>query len=287
MALSKSQEGFAPIFIAIFAAVIIAAGAGGYLVFNSLNQPVRIKEKSTVIQPLFQDLKRSIEDVAEHIDESPSGSDSDSHERYAQKGSSLIKTGNDNLDKLRAQITKLDLPEVQDYKKNLSDYIAKSEELIKYEKDNVKLGQDYDAPRRDYEQLTKDISGVSSYMYSDPARYVKEVGEAISKEDKVIKAFEGLSEEGLFKKYHEVFIKTLKTERDFLAEVSEAVNNRDDNALKQAIKGYDQASKDEARELSRISDEAKEKYKGVISELKSLADRVDQSYNVLKDKFKF
>lgn len=271
----------------VVAVAVVFAGVGGYFLFNALNKPAVIREKSSLIQPLFLDFKHSIEEMADHLNESPSGSDTDSSERYVQKGSSLVKTASDNQDKLIAQIGKLDLPDTEAYKKSLTDYISKSQELIKYEKDDIKISQDYDSPRRDYEQLTSDLAGVSNYLYSDPARYVKEVGSAIEREDEIIKAFESMNEEGLFKKSHEVFIKILKSERNYLQNVKDAVSNRDDSALAEAAKKYGEDSVNNAKESSRVSDESKEKYKTVISDLKSLANKVDQAYNSLKSQFKF
>lgn len=287
MLLPKKQLGFTPVFIAIAVAVIAAASIGGYLFINNLNKPAKIKESSGIIHPLYQDLKRSIENVADHIEEVPSGIDADSSERYSQKGKGLIQTASDNLDKLKTQVDKLKFSETEDYKKKLTEYINKSDELIKYEKDNVKIGSDYVSTLKDYEDLTNDLSGVSNYIYSDPARYVKEVGQAIEKENNIIKNLEDLNEDGLFKKYHEVFIKKLKTERDLLEQAKEAVATRNDNALTEAVKKYAQTTQDDNREISRVSDEAKDKYKGVINDLKSLADKIGQGYNELKDKFKF
>lgn len=271
----------------VVAIAVIFVGVGGYFLFSALNKPAVIREKSSLTQSLFLDFKYSVEDIADHINETPSGSDVDSSERYSQKGSSLVKTASDSVDKLKAQIDKLDLPETQAYKKSLTDYISKSEELIKFERDDIKISQDYDSPRRDYEQLTKDLAGVANYMYSDPARYVKEVGSAIEKEDKIINTFESMNEEGLFKKSHEVFIKILKSERNYLQNVKDAVSNRDDSALAEAAKKYGEDSVNNAKELSRVKDEAKEKYKSVISDSKFLAGKVDQAYNSLKNQFNF
>lgn len=287
MLLSKFQKGFAPLLLLIMIAAVSAAGVGGYFLFNNLNQPAKIKESSNIIHPLFQDLKRSIGDIAEHLDETPSGSDADSAERYSQKGKSLIQTGSDNLDRLKIQVNKLDISGTEEYKKKLTSYITLSEQLILYEKDNVKIGMDYISPLRDYEELSQDVSGVSNYLYSDPARYVKEVGAAIEKEDAIIKRLEALNEDGLFLDYHKSFIQILKTEKDLLSKSRTAVNNRDNTALNDAIKQYSQTSQEDKKKLSRIQDQTKETYKGTISELESLADKIEQQYNELKSQYKF
>lgn len=284
MMLPKDQRGLTPV---VTLALIGVAIIGSFFVFNTLNKPAQIKEKSNIVQPLFLDLKRSIEDVGEHIKDTPSGTDADSGERYTKKGKGFVKIASDNLDKLKVQAEKLNFSETDDYKKQLNEYITKSEELIQYEKDDIKLGEDYVDPQRDYEELTKSISGVSNYMYSDPARYVKEVTVAIDKEDGIIKDFEKLNEDGLFKKYHEAFIKSLKAEKALLEQAKDAVTNRDDAALTAAIKKYSQDTQDLSKDMSRYQDEAKEKYESVIKDLKTLADKIEEDFNQLKDKFKF
>lgn len=284
MILPNSQKGLTPIVTLVLIGVAIA---GSFLLFNTLNKPAQIKEKSNIIQPLFLDLKRSVEDVGEHIKDTPSGADADSGERYTNKGKGLVKTASENLDKLKNQKDKLNFSETSDYKKKLDEYITKSEQLIQYEKDDIKLGEDYIDPKRDYEDLTKSISGVSNYMYSDPARYVKEVTAAIEKEDGIIKDFEKLNEDGLFKKYHESFIKSLKAERDLLEQAKDAVVNRDNDALTVAVKKYSQDAQDLAKDMSRYQDESKEKYESIIRDLETLADKIEGDFNQLKDKFKF
>lgn len=284
MILPKDQKGLTPVITLI---LIVAAIGGSFLVFNTLNKPAQIKERSNIVQPLFLDLKRSMEDVGDHIKDTPSGSDADSGERYTAKGKGFVKTASDNLDKLKTQINNLNFSETADYKKNLDAYIAKSAELIQYENDDIKLGTDYISPKRDYEDLTKSISGVSNYMYSDPARYVKEVSAAIEKEDGIIEDFEKMNEEGLFEKYHEAYIKSLKAERDLLQQAKDAVTNRDNTALTAAVKKYSADAQDLAKDMSRYQDEAKEKYTTAISDLKGLADKTESSFNQLKDKFKF
>lgn len=282
--LPKDQKGLTPIITLI---LILVAVAGSFLVFNSLNKPAQIKERSNIIQPLFQDLKHSVEAVGDHLKDTPTGTDVDSSERYTKKGKGLNQTAGDNLDKIKSQIEKLNFSETSEYKKKLDEYIKKSAELIQYEKDDIKLGEDYLDPERDYEDLTKSISGVSNYMYSDPARYVKEVGAAVEKEDQIIKDFKKLNEDGLHKKTHEAFIKKLEAERELLDGAKAAVESRDNSALTKAIKKYSTDSQDIAKEANRYSDESKEKYNNVISDLKSLADKIENDYNQLKDKFKF
>lgn len=284
MILPKDQKGLTPVITLI---LIVAAIGGSFLVFNTLNKPAQIKEKSNIVQPLFTDLKRSMEDIADHIKDTPSGSDADSSERYSTKGKGFVKTATDNLDKLKNQINNINFSETADYKKNLDAYIAKSVELIQYENDDIKIGVDYLGPKRDYEDLTKSISGVSNYMYSDPARYVKEVSAAIEKEDEIIEDFEKLNEDGMYKKYHQTYIKTLKAERDLLKQAKDAVSNRDNAALTTAVKKYSADAQDLAKEMSRYQDEAKEKYTTAISDLKGLADKTENSFSQLKDKYKF
>src|SRR3989338_8712689 len=127
MLLSKLQSGFSNIVVIAIVAVVVLGG--GYFAYTNLNKPAIIKSNSEVISPLFKDSSRSIKDIADHLEETPSGSDSDSMERYGQKGKGLIETAQKDIDRLKAQTEKFNYSETQEYKNTRSKYIAKSEEL--------------------------------------------------------------------------------------------------------------------------------------------------------------
>lgn len=280
-----SQQGFTPIMILIAAVLIGAVAFGGYYYATNLNKPARIKEKTQSSETIYNDYHRAIKKVADQLQEESDNSDTDSMERYLEKGNGLVKTAKENEKNLKPLVEKMNIGEMSALKKKLEEYLQKSAELIRLEEDDLTLLDEYIEPLRDYEDLTLALSGVSNYIYSDPARYIKEVTEAIAKEEKIIQEFESFSPGPDHQDINNAFIKNLKSEVALLEQASAAVRDRNDNGLTVAIKKYSEAQQENSKELNRLQDEFKEKVNNLVDEIDDLNEDIEKEYDNLKSQF--
>ncbi len=281
----SAQKGFAPPIVIILVGLVVL-GVAGYFIINTFNKPARIKEKSETLQPIFKDYKKTVENVIEHLEEHPE-SDADSFERYIKRGEGFLKTAQESNKTIKSQVDRLPSGDFLGYKEKLEEYLSKSAEAFKLEGDELALSNALLGPIRDYEDLSTDIQGVSSYAYSDPARYVKEVGEAITKEEAIIKQIKDTKADGTQKKYLEAILKTYDTELKLLKKAKAAVEARDNSSLTKAIQDYSQEQQDNGKELTKVIDEFEDKVKEQKDALKDLADDVDEEYSKLKQQYNF
>lgn len=275
-------KGFAPLFLLIV--IALAAGVTFFLT-QIVGKPARIKEKLEVAQPLFRDLDKSVKKVIDHLKEVPD-SDADSTERYLQKGNSALKSAEDNVDTFKPIAGKLTFTELKAYKAQVDKYLSKTDESLKLEKDEMALLAGYISPLKDYEKMTVDLSGVSNYLYSDPARYVKEVGKAIDRESEIYSTLSALKPEGHTQKNHEAFLKVIKNEMDFLKQIKTAVENRNSSSVTAALKNYSENQQSSSREMNRLKDELNETIKDLSNDIDSLSEDIEREYSDLKSKFK-
>lgn len=281
------RAGFTHVIVLIVSVIILAViGVGSYFLYTKTAAPLKVKEKVTVIHPIFTDFSKAVKKSGEHLKE-PSGKDAGALERYAERGKGELKTTEDTLSALKPLVDSLSLSEMSAYKQKVSDAISKSDKVISLEKANLQFSEGYVQPLKDYEQLTISIAGVGQYLYTDPARYVKEVSEAVAKEDAIIKTLKGLTIEGDFKDYHESFIKTIEVEKEALESMSKAVENRDNNAINTAVKNYASAQKKNADDVSRIKDELEKKINDAIDDADSAIELVNKEYDDLRRAYNF
>src|SRR3990167_1224336 len=141
---SKSKKS---ILIMVGVLGIFLVAVVSYFVFNMVSTPAQVKEKSQLVEPVFVDLCRTIKKIGEHVKES-SGSDSDSMERYAQKGKSLLKDAQRDRATLQTHIDTMTVSALSKYKDTLTAYLKEADSLIETEKDNISAGEAYVEPLR-------------------------------------------------------------------------------------------------------------------------------------------
>ncbi|MBI2021303.1 hypothetical protein HYS93_00255 [Candidatus Daviesbacteria bacterium] len=286
MKLPRFQKGLTPILIVVIVAAFLLVGGGAFYFATNLNKPVQIKEKASLTQDIFEDYRDSIKDISDHL-QKKYNTDTLSLERELQKGKGLIKTAEETSSKLKPQVEKLTLSEVKEYKNKINEYIGKSEKLLTLEKESMKLLEGYIDPLKQYEELTVSLGGISNYIYSDPKRYTTAVGAAVEKENKIISSLEAISVEGEMKKYHEAFVKNLKSERDLLQQIMKAVEERDSNAIAASEKKYVESQQENTREFNRVADELEDKVKTTSKDCENLSDDIKKIYDNLKGKYNF
>jgi hypothetical protein len=71
------RRGFSPVIILAGIAGVALLGVGGFLLFNAINTPAKVKENVSIAQPIFVQYKQSVDKIVEHLKEDGNG-DSDS-----------------------------------------------------------------------------------------------------------------------------------------------------------------------------------------------------------------
>lgn len=285
--LPKTPNGFAPIIIIIAVVLVALIGGGGYYFTVVANKPARVKSSVGVIQPLFLDYHRSIKKITEHLQDDTSGADTGKLEREIQKGEDLIKEAENNLTSLKPQVEKVNTNDIPDYKKKLEDYLNKSQEIISLEKQSVRIGKGTLDPLKDLEKMVVEVSGVANYMYSDPATYVKKLGDAIKTEDSVISRVEKVDATGDYKESFDLQIKSLKLLRELYTDMKNAVEKRDDTGLVTAQQKFAKEGDSLQKDSTRAEDKVKDKIKDLNSNLDNLKEDIERIQGDLKSQFKF
>ncbi len=264
--------------------LILLIGGGVTLYTLFFDSPAKIKEKVKVSHPVFLSYVRLVEKVADHLKEE-ADSDADSIERYGAKGEDLLKDVRDEKGNLTTEMSGMNSGKLKKYKDALQAYVTKSDELYKLEENNVTFSQAYVEPLRKYEKLTIDVQGASSYLYSDPDKYVSILNKAIADEKSVIRDLKKLSLEGDMGLMHEAFIATMETEVTFLEDMVKAVEDRDSSTIATATQKYAQEQQKNTKELKRVSDKLDNLVEDLSDDLDGLRDKVEDEYNNLKDEY--
>ncbi len=274
------------LFLIVPVIAVIILGIIAYFVVGIFTAPAKVKASASINQPLFLDLDRTNDKIATHITESPSGLDADSFAREGQKGQDYLNQAKKDSDQLTANAEKMSGP-MSNYKSHLQKYLSESKELSGIEEQNVKLFKAYEDPIKQYQQMTVDLSGAATYIYTDPTKYLDALDSAIKSEDDIISQLKGISVTGVMKDQHEAFIKTLETEDAFLKEMGDAVQSKDSAAISSAQKTYAENSQTQTEENNRLSDQLKNQVSDITDSLKSEADSINEDYSQLRNKYNF
>ncbi len=283
----NNQQGIAVIIIALLGLIILGGVAGGgYYYMTVANKPAVVKQTTETLNPAVKDLSRSIMKLHDNVVDSPSGNDPDSYERYAKASEDATDLAKKDLEAVKTATEKIKISEMNDYKNALTKYSEKSQELVSIGEENTRIAKSTISISRDYQAMTKDLSGVSGYMYSDPARYVKEIRNGVAKERQIIKDAEAIEVTGAFKDSHKLNIEVFKIEADFLEAMATAVENRDNAALTSSQKEYASKTQDLAEDYNRTKDTVDKLLDDLKSDLEDLKDTVDEEYDQLKSQYK-
>jgi hypothetical protein len=279
------RKGFSPLIIIAVVAVVAVLGVGGFFAFNMVNTPAKVKEKAGLVHPIFVQHKETVDKIIDHLKED-TGSDSDSLERAALKSKDLAAQAEKEKTNLDELVKTMNIGELAPYKKLLDDYLALSVKLTAYEKDSGNLMDSYVRPIKDYETLTVKLRGASSYMYSDPDKYLSLLSEGITEEEAVLAKFKKI-DSTYFAKYNDQFIKTIENEIDYLKTVKMAVENRRLSELATATQKYASNSQENRMALRRVIEQINDEVKSLASKATSTADQVGNEYNRLRTKYNF
>jgi len=275
-----------PVFIIVLVIILLAViGGASFFVASLLNKPAKIREAVNTTQPFVESLETTNKKIIEHIKDDM-GTDPDAIDRYTQKGDNYISTETSDLESLTNLTNKMPSGDLKTYKDSLLKFINATNQLLSIEKDNTRLGKLYKSPISDYKALAVSISGASTYLYSDTAKYLAILTDATQKEQAIIKTFQSIQPGSVFKEKQDVAITNFQDETDFLNKMTTAVTNRSASQIVDAQKSYaqnlqslqTQASKADDtfnNSLETIGDNAENEYKNVTSQI----DTFKRKYN--------
>ena len=275
-----------PLKIIIPIVVVVALAVAAFFVVNFLNTPARVKEKTLVTQPVFDNFKRTIGKLSDHL-RKESKADPDAIDRDAQEGDNLIKDAKKDKEQLTTDIASLGLSELSSYKNNLNLYLTKVSDLIDLEEQNVKLLRALSQPIRDYKKMTIDMSGASLYLYSDPAKYMSILDSAIKEEERIIGNLKQLDLKGDVKDLNDAFVKIMQVENDFLKEMKTAVDNRNNTQIATAQQKFLEGQQSAQQDYNRVLDKLDKKVRDTTDEADALSDKVNADYQGLRSKYNF
>lgn len=273
--------------VIIIALAILLVGGVGYLAANFLNTPIKVKEKVNTVYPVFKDLDKKLGELVDEMNKETDDSDSDSLERSTKKTEGIVKDAEEKVKSLEELRNTLNIGPLKVFNVALDEYIIQAKELIALGKENVKLGQVWVEPMKDYEKLTIELSGVSNYLYSDPDKYITKLNEGIAEEKEIMKTVQNLEFQKEVKDLNEAMAKNLSIEIVFLEDMVKAVEERDNNKIALAQKVYAEDLQNNLKEVNRLTEKLEDLTKELTDKLNESFDKAETEYNVLKAKYKF
>jgi hypothetical protein len=285
---SPSPKAKSPMMMGVIAGVVILLGVGGYFLMDMLNTPAKVKGKAEVVQPAFTDYSKAMTKISDYmLDDTSSSSDSDSIERSVEKGKNLVKEAGRTKKTLSGLLSDVNMSQTKDYKTAIESYI-KTAEMVEKEADaNVTLGEAYIEPLRKLEDMSVELSGASTYMYSDPEKYNQILTSAIKDVDAITKQLESAKATGDLQESHTLFVKTMKAQSTFLSAILDAVKSRETNAIATATQAYAEEAQALQKDISRVSDKMKDTNEEQADALEELQEKVETEYQDLKREYKF
>ena len=272
----------------LFFFLILASGGGAaFFLINFLSTPKRVKEKVLLIQPAYEEYVQSVDKIAEDLKEEVEG-DSESIRRAVEKGKGLLKEAESKKRALSSLLDSSNPKQLDFYLAKIRQYITKSEELIKLERESVRMGDAWIDPVKRYEDLTVRVSGISNYLYTDPNRYLEELDKIIQEEKEIIKVLKSFtSPNSNVNRMNQALVKSIEDEVRFLEEMRQAVEERSVAKISAAQQRYASNTQTSSKEIRRLLDVIKEEVNSIEEELKRLDSQVRDEYQGLRTRYRF
>jgi hypothetical protein len=274
-------------FVVLFLAIAAIAG-GGFLAANFINTPKKVKEKAELVQSAYLSYEQVVDKVIEDMKDESGASDSESVRRSVEKSRGLLKEVREKRSSLGNLVNTPAPKQMEPYINKINEYITKSDQVIKLEQENVKLGDVWVDILKKYEEINVSLAGVSNYLYSDPAKYVEGLGKAIKDEKEMIDSLKSVkSVDPTVDKLNRALLATFETEEKFLEEMKQAVEKRSVFQITAAQKKYASDSQTASKELNRATDAVKNKVDDLKDELGKINKEVENEYQGLRSRYRF
>jgi hypothetical protein len=273
--------------VVLFLAIAAIAG-GGFLAANFINTPKKVKEKAELVQSAYLSYEQVVDKVIEDMKDESGASDSESVRRSVEKSRGLLKEVREKRSSLGNLVNTPAPKQMEPYINKINEYITKSDQVIKLEQENVKLGDVWVDILKKYEEINVSLAGVSNYLYSDPTKYVEGLGKAIKDEKEMIDSLKSVkSVDPTVDKLNRALLATFETEEKFLEEMKQAVEKRSVFQITAAQKKYASDSQTASKELNRATDAVKNKVDDLKDELGKINKEVENEYQGLRSRYRF
>lgn len=267
-------------------AILLLLGVVAFFMVDKFNAPAKIKQKASIAQPIFYDLDAVNKKIAEQL-KSEMSSDADSIQREQQKGEGYLETAKKDIEQLTANMDAININEFNSYKDYMKKYLKNSNELATMEEEGMLILGNYQSPIEKMQKVAVDVSGASIYMYSDTKKYISILNKAITDENEIIGELEEMNFPDDWKPQHELLIKTIERQRNYMKSLVEAVEERDSEKIAITTKTYAQEEQDLSKESSRLNDEFNAKVDKLLDKSNSLSEMIKEEYSQLKIKYNF
>lgn len=266
---------------------VIVLGLIVFLTFKFYFVPLQIKEKAVYLKEIFSDYKKTVEKIIDYMTEdSFSTFSSESIKRQAEKGRLLMKDYQEIYSKLKRQIERTNLPEINAWVKEIENYINQSEKIYQLTEDSISWAEKLYPNYKKYEDLSVEIQGVSNYLYYDPEKYTNTLEEFLEKDKTIIDSVKKIDVEK-FKEINDLMVEKFEIEYQFLENVVEAVKNRAIDKIADSEKEYSKNALEIDKKLGAEIEKINDQIKDLSREIKAMGQKVDEEYNQLRGAYRF
>lgn len=264
----------------VFFPVVILLLIGTNIGFHFFVNSSELKNNVRVSYYNFDNYSKSVESITNHLldKEGESRFDSDSFERESKKGSSLLELHDKHHKGMDMFFKATGASKVKEYSSFLTSYLAISDELIKMERDAVKLYSAYVLPLRLNEELAIKLAGERFYMYTSSDRYMKSLEEAINNKKTIVKSMESLSLDNEMHEINQIVIKKINSEIQYLEDMKESAKTLSDDAVSLAELKYKRSQQEIVKEFNAKNDEIEVKISAKIDALNLKRTKVNEAF---------
>lgn len=219
-------------------------------------------------------------------EDSSSTFSSETIKRQAEKGRLLLKEYKEIYSKLKKQIGRSAIPEINSWVREIGNYINQSEKIYQLTEDSINWAEKFYPHYKKYEDLSVEIQGVSNYLYYDPEKYTKTLEEFLAKDKVIIEEVKKINVDK-FKEVNDLMVEKLDVEYQFLEKLIDAVKNREVNKIADSQKDYSKNALEIDKKLGAEIEKINDQIKDISREIKNVGQKVDEEYNQLRNIYRF
>lgn len=284
----KSNKKFIIILSAILFVIMLIPTLVGiaYILFTTFNTPKLVKAQIEVLHPVYQEYNANIEKLAVDIlsDGDPTAS-TDSIERDIQKSKNIYDLAIKSKEDLEKFLGASSIYETEKYKQLITDYISKTNSILVLSNELNNYNSQFLPIRKEYEEITKDAGTLSSYMFTDPEKYITDVKALATEEKNLIQKVRKIKPSQKLSLIHESYIDIFQSEVDFLETIQLDVFNRDVKGLQNNMLQFQQDTKALSDKNQALIDKIQEEIQYDYDKSKTIKQNVDSEYSFLRSKY--
>ena len=266
--------------------IVMVLGVAAFFLVTLLNTPLKVKEKVSLVSPVFISLNRNMTNISEHLEREPKD-DADSIERYASEGENLLQDAKKDKEHLTNTLQTVNIKELQSYKKSIEEYLTSADELLVMEEENVKLGFAVSKYIKGFQKQAADITSASVYVYSDPDRFIKTMDTLTREMETFVGELKEVEIKSVMKDAFGEFVTLQTVELQYLKDMKLAIDNRSQTQVATATQKYTSDKKQAEEDYNRASDVMDKEIRDAVDELEAFGDKVETEHQVLRSTYNF